>query len=164
MKLISMTDFVINESTNKQVSKNFSGFTDIVNNKKLSYDNIISYANFLKQPLTLGMFVPCDENGNVLSEKYSAKEDAENKSFTKLSNEYQQAKERCLFEGFKVMSQDLYDNYFELELHGKDFWITFVNNECQIEEDFEIENIEHLLMNSLEDLELTQTTIKQIGL
>ena len=32
-------------------------------------NNCISYANFLKQPLTLGMFIPTDENG-VLYESY----------------------------------------------------------------------------------------------
>ena len=29
-------------------------------------DSIVKYANFLKQPLKLEMFVPCDEDGNVL--------------------------------------------------------------------------------------------------
>ena len=37
--------------------------------KNDSYQNIaddcLLYANFLKQPLTLGMFIPCDEYGNV---------------------------------------------------------------------------------------------------
>ena len=40
MKLISMTDFVLY--------------------KKESHTQIMKYAKFLKQPLTLGMFVPCD--------------------------------------------------------------------------------------------------------
>ena len=56
MILIPTTDFVIQESQNKEVSKNFSGFSDIHNNKKLSYDNILNYANFLKTPLQLEMF------------------------------------------------------------------------------------------------------------
>jgi hypothetical protein len=30
------------------------------------WNKVIAYANFLKQPLTLGMFVPCDSNGNVV--------------------------------------------------------------------------------------------------
>lgn len=59
MKLISMTDFVILQNislANKEIKHNECGL------------RILKYANFLKQPLILGMFVPCDENGNVLEE------------------------------------------------------------------------------------------------
>ena len=51
------------------------------------------YSKFLKQPLELWMFVPCDDNGNVL------KEPIINDSIKIWT--YQQAKERCLFEGFE---------------------------------------------------------------
>ena len=49
-----MTDFVL--ETNK-----FGLY-------KYSHGSIRTYANFLKQPLTLGMFVPCDDDGNVLQQ------------------------------------------------------------------------------------------------
>ena len=55
MKLISMTDFVL------YCSKNV-GHPRTIN-------SIISYAEFLKQPLKLEMFVACDENGNILEER-----------------------------------------------------------------------------------------------
>ena len=48
-----MTDFVIEKY---ETTLNPTLFEEIVYN----------YANFLKQPLTLGMFVPCDDDGNVL--------------------------------------------------------------------------------------------------
>lgn len=54
MKLISMTDFVTNYTeTGCAVSQI----------KKMS-----NYAEFLKQPLKLEMFIPCDEKGNVLKQ------------------------------------------------------------------------------------------------
>ena len=75
--LIPMTDFVLQQD-----------ITDIKQR-----DSIVKYAHFLKQPLTLGMFVPCDLYGNVLEEK---------KPFQDKYYEYQEAIERCLFEGFEM--------------------------------------------------------------
>lgn len=58
-------------------------------------NGIYRYASFLSKPLTLGMFVPCDEDGNVLEEPI------ETIGGVELYNEqYQQAKKRVLFEGF----------------------------------------------------------------
>ena len=37
-------------------------------NHKKALKQIFSYAEFLKQPLKLEMFVPCDEDENVLGE------------------------------------------------------------------------------------------------
>ena len=145
MKLILMTDFVINESENKEVSKNFSGFSDIVNNKKLSYDNILNYANFLKQPLELWMFIPCDKVGSVL-EKVDCDLDVRNNELLK----YQQAKEKCFFKNFTFDFESRYTYYlrtdkgFSFSIHKK------------IES-----NIEYCIKY---DLELTQTALKQIGL
>ena len=52
-KLISMVNFVLQQD-----------ITDIKQR-----DSIVKYANFLKQPLNLGMFVPCDEEDKVLFEE-----------------------------------------------------------------------------------------------
>jgi hypothetical protein len=98
MKLISMTDFVLKNTYTNEIVKDFKGVL-------IKHCN---YAEFLKQPLELWMFVPCDEDGNVISEKYSAKENTENKSFAKLSNEYKEAKERCLFEGVDLEIANLF--------------------------------------------------------
>lgn len=55
-KLIEMTDYVLEQW-------NRAGIEELQ-----KYYNIAKYAYFLKQPLTLGDFIPCDENGNVLEE------------------------------------------------------------------------------------------------
>lgn len=102
MKLISMTDFVL-EQTELLYEKNQS---------KLIH-NIVYYAQFLKQPLKLEMFVPCDDEGNVL--KRPNETDIEwfnnqiygdfSQRYTAIFN-YQQAKEKVLFEGFSYNSED----------------------------------------------------------
>lgn len=53
MKLISMTDFVLEQDNIKNV------------NDAIKFNNCLNYANFIKKPLKLEMFVPCDENGNI---------------------------------------------------------------------------------------------------
>lgn len=94
MKLISMTDYILSYEylKNKPIG--------MQRDDKLT--KIERYANFLKTPLELGMFVPCDEDGNVL--EYI--EWLENEELTKerilYENEYNQAKERVIFEGFQI--------------------------------------------------------------
>ena len=120
MKLISMTDFVLNQ---KQ-SESFNEKT-FINESLISLENIRNYANFLIQPLKLEMFVPCDEDGNVLEEpkKTEYQVDVNTKcsgwkylydSNDKLIGYYddrkwkedfvkfKQAKEKVLFKGFKI--------------------------------------------------------------
>ena len=87
-KLISMTDFVL-----EQRLKHSESFKS----------KVYAYANFIKKPLTLGMFVPCDEDGNVLEEPdrwddyVKAPESFDgNKEWYDLYA-YEQAKEMCLF-------------------------------------------------------------------
>ncbi len=57
MKLISMTDyiFLMRENNAKDNIRRFWACE--------------KYAQFLKQPLKLEMFVPCDEEGNIIDEK-----------------------------------------------------------------------------------------------
>lgn len=59
---------------------------------------MVKYGLFLKQPLQLWMFVPCDWDGNVLRKPLERNYDNVNinNSYYK---EYQEAKNRCLFEG-----------------------------------------------------------------
>lgn len=65
------------------------------------------YDDFLEQPLTLGMFVPCDSQGNVLEEPKKCQyafgdQMVSEKQWNRDCQQYQQAKDRVLFEGFKV--------------------------------------------------------------
>lgn len=98
MKLISMTTFVLEE------------YETSINPTKFE-EKAFNYANFLNQPLTLGMFVPCDEEGNVLEEyiktthenhldKYSIC-----RHISKTEIKYQQAKDKVLFEGFEICNR-----------------------------------------------------------
>ena len=88
MKLISMTSFVLQRD-----------ITDIKQR-----DSIVKYANFLKQPLKLEMFVPCDEDGNVLEEP-KIEEEYVDEHTTQIFAQYQydldKAKEKVLFEGIE---------------------------------------------------------------
>ena len=125
MKLISMTDFVLEQEQPTYLDK--EEFEDV-------FYKIHNYANFLKKPLELGMFVPCDENGDILRDGVNW-----NKKF------YQKAQERVLFEGFKVKG---------------DFWLS--NGELYIDEEFcENKTIEDLIDF---DVTLTLTALKQLGL
>lgn len=99
-KLVSMTEFVLNEYSklkNNQTDDSTLEFTD----------NVVNYANFLNKPLTLGMFIPVDENGNVLSEPVkphtyaSENTDEYIKHYNSQVNAYKFTKERVLFEGFE---------------------------------------------------------------
>lgn len=117
-----MTDFVLSDEWSALTESNFI--------------NVIEYAKLLKTPLKLGMFVPCDEKGNVLEEpdlnntKYDiniseVETDIDYQLYDYDNLEYQQAKEKCLFEwqdgfdykGICEMFTDLEDIiHFEFEL------------------------------------------------
>lgn len=59
-------------------------------------DEIANYAKFLKRPLTIEMFAPCDEDGNVLEEPCSIGV-GNDFYYERALDQYEQAKERVLF-------------------------------------------------------------------
>jgi hypothetical protein len=122
MNLISMSDFVVEMRKNKKKDNG------------LRFWACEKYVKFLKQPLELWMFVPCDEDGNVLEEPELYNEVCE----------YQKAKERCFFEGFEYKKALFFTENKELFWHGKLHG-----------------NVESLTKYNLK---LTQTAIKQLGL
>lgn len=143
MKLIPMTDFVL-----EQVVK--------MESKEITYLRIFNYAKFLKQPLTLGMFVPCDENGNILENPF--KENG--RPARGIYEKYQKAKEKVLFKGFYYQSNF---SQKQNELYE------YVRNEHPHVFSFErIKNgtVESLLTGYKKEflIELTESAIKQIGL
>jgi hypothetical protein len=90
-KLISMTEKVLQLS--KDLGIGGDTFQDF-------YLKSTYYANFLSQPLTLGMFMPCDEN-NVPFEEDGT--DGNGYVLDKIMfDQYQQAKDKVLFEGFFI--------------------------------------------------------------
>ena len=159
-KLISMVDFV------KSMSKT-NGY-DYTDNEWINV--VVSYANFLSQPLTLGMFVPCLD-GVVLEEPKGFKgiSFTEQMHYDSYESEYQQAKERVLervlFEGVEI-------KWCKSELDGLEFYGVTLNGQwCGSWENFlksylkNGETIEALTI--LKDKlipTLTETALKQIGL
>lgn len=115
-------------------------------------DKMRNYANFLKQPLELWMFVPCNEEGGVLEEPdgYS--------SFEYLQ-QYQKAKERCLFEGFfNTTEAPQYKMYIQNGMQSV-FYIT--RNSNAIKNIYGMKIIEDLIKEN--PVKLTQTAIRQIS-
>lgn len=111
MKLIEMTDFVLEYDSEAKTPNDFkTDFTEYV----------FKYARFLKQPLTLGMFVPCDEDGNYL-EKPKIHELDHSEAVAR-NYEYQQALSRVVFEGFEIHYQGI--QHVQLNCSGVclDYW------------------------------------------
>jgi hypothetical protein len=100
MKLIEMTDFTLEQEKKfNQWEKTFDSST--------SFWKCIKYANFLKQPLKLEMFVPVDEEGNVLEEPLQehytdCTEEQNAKDWLYNLEKYEQAKNKVLFEGIDL--------------------------------------------------------------
>ena len=95
MKLKPMTDFVLELQGNELMSK-----IGIL---------AINYSNFLKTPLKLEMFVPCDEDGNFLEEPGQFQEWLKSDHYFNASESvchqcriYKKAKEKVIFEGFEI--------------------------------------------------------------
>ena len=104
--LIPMTDFVM--MIEEIVPKKQGQFFDSHNLQQLMA--IRNYAEFLKQPLKLEMFVPCDEDGNVLEEP-KIEEEYLDEHTTQIFAQYQydldKARENVLFEGFEIYDYKL---------------------------------------------------------
>lgn len=132
MKLISMKDYVLYvfDTTSKQKFR----------------ERVELYAKFITQPLTLGMFVPCDEDGNILPAPVTGE-------FAKgeLSEQYQQAKERVLFSG-------------KFEERNKRDWCIYKKYHPYYEPHL-ISEVGYTVEDIIEyDLTLTKSAQKQIGL
>ena len=87
--LIPMTDFVNNVGNMENYPSHENALAWILN-----------YATFLKQPLKLEMFVPCDEDGDILEEPTNYETRLLN-MMTEYNDEvytYNKAKEKVLFE------------------------------------------------------------------
>ena len=138
MKLISMTDFVLDQNREPKSQ----------NEQSIAFYYCCNYAKFIKQSLELWMFVPCDENGNVFENKFYPSSMSFSNDANIYSEKYQQAKERCLFEGWNIV--DKIDATICIENESKHR--LFLPN-CMAIEDI-----------IYTDMQLTQTAIKQLSL
>lgn len=111
-KLISMVEFVLNAKKHMSRENNPNlQFEKLLTKRGILIESIFNYANFLSQPLTLGMFVPC-VNGEVIKEpkkKYKGGQTVvfSTNQFTKEYSDYLKAKERVLFEGCRIVDGDM---------------------------------------------------------
>lgn len=143
MKLINMTDFVLEQ----ELILNIQGY------EFRFISRVYRYAKFLKQPLELWMFVPChlvDGVWKILEYPDDAKEYIFRGDSMRHEDlqDYRRAKERCLFDDWKVVSNR--NNTICIENKSKHR--LFLPN-CMT-----IENIAYT--NS----QLTKTAQKQLGL
>jgi len=150
MKLISMTDFVLEQS--KREVKIHGMLLEM----SKEFQKSVKYADFLKQLLTLGMFVPCDKQGNIVS--LLAPRAFTSKSAYDLNHKkYYEAKDRVLFEGCTSnISETFVHNKYVYYFYFQDIW--YLTSKSGDEDYYTIEDIIHL------GLTLTPTTIKKIGL
>jgi len=138
--------------------ENLISMTDFVLSKKYTAIGHENYANFLKQPLELWMFVPCDESKNIIDEPvhYETwlklhKSEGSTIGFDE-HLKHQQAKEKCLFEGFEIIDKG---NFYFIEQKYSCIWYRVLKKNTKA-------IIENLLC--FNEVKLTKTAQKQIGL
>jgi hypothetical protein len=168
MKLISMTDFVLKKGKTSvlpfSVKETFENGAKVMN-------EIFRYADLLKKDIKKGMFVPCDEFDNILEEPLQehytdCTEEQNAKDWLYNLEKYNQAKERVLFKGFKVVyfskksgsvySGSISDSSGIIHL----FWLDKIDQFWYLAHD--LNTVEDLTV--LNYLELTETALKEIGL
>lgn len=144
-----MTDFILQEE--KKGLQN----TD----RHLRFEKILKYAKFLKQPLTLGMFIPCDEDGNVLGEPQMRNErnsfDEEDMDYDAQElHDYIKAKRKILFIGVEKLQVPQGKEIYTL--NNLPILLPDVNGKYHLA--FGLNTIEDLCKY---DVELTESVIKQ---
>lgn len=129
MKLISMVDYVLGQiewqKENNKVEKD-KPFT-----RHVALERNENYAKFLSMPLTLGMFVPTDEDGNVL-------EEPEKIFGLHWKNEdYNKAVENVVFKGFT--NKNIRD-YIVISYGNRIVWISW-NKEKKVQDLLYLKNL-----------------------
>lgn len=140
MKLISMTAFVQQYLKGKVLYHHL--------------EKVVNYSDFLIQILELWMFVPCKliDGVWVVLEEPSGYDLWISGIVSDMPEfkEYQEAKERCLFEGFEFKGETDFSWIFK---HGKTYPVMISKR-----------NIEYLVTIFNREIELTPAAQKQIGL
>ena len=132
MKLLSMIDFVLNKEQARTEDEYFKeGFYSDCNARILS--QIFNYATFLNQHLNLGMFVPAievDGKWEVLEMPKNFEATMKGNYFTSSKSElfllqqYQQYKDKVLFEGFDSKKRN---EYFIVSHDEIQIWLSWTD-------------------------------------
>ena len=110
-----------------------------------------NFDNFLEKPLKLEMFVPCDEEGDILEEPTNYEKRLLN-MMTEYNDEvytYYQAKAKVLFEGFEYDKENDWVTYNEFAR----FFVSELQNG----------KVEDLFKLIKDEITLTETSKKEIG-
>lgn len=133
-----MTDFVLGKVNTPLGGQQVASIRHVEGEK---YRKIYRYANFLKQSLKLSLFVPCDDDGNVLEEPNFLDERFELKRMI-----YEQAQSKVIFKGFKWNIAGFCDEpMIELENEIGCYLVY----DC---EDYNFQDGEENFFNTIEDL------------
>lgn len=121
------------------------------------YNLIINYAYFIKQKLTLSMFVPCTGTSNVL-ELPKTKNYIDDFEFKQAMKGYEEVLSRVLFKGFEIKSVKFIHNSIHHYLEINNIEIAYnYNDKWEFEEKYKIiEDLTNL------DLTLTESALKQL--
>ena len=163
-----MTKFIKEQSN---IGMEIQSLTYQQSDRARRYYLIQRYAYFLLKDIKIGMVVPCDEFGNILEEPLQehytdCTEEQNTKDWLYNLEKYNEAKERVLFKGFKVVhipknggsvySDSISDSSGLIHL----FWYSKITETWSLSHG--LTTIENLaIFNSIE---LTETALKEIGL
>lgn len=160
-KLTSCTDFVLEQVQERNKEPEYDSFEFM--------EKVSRYASFLKKPLTLGMFVPCDLDGNVLEEPKGVKccggimNDCDCRGELQYDPEevyeYQEAKDRVLFHGFEFVKKKFINSEYDYLSNGDIYIFSFWENKWQLNDLFK--TVECLIKF---EVVLTESAKKEIGL
>ncbi|CEJ71284.1 hypothetical protein BN1195_03629 [Chryseobacterium oranimense G311] len=142
-----MTDFVLIQNNTTDTSCEYA---------KKAFLRCIRYAEFLQMPLTLGMFVPVDDDGDILSEPVQDEywEDTDIDYYESEMLQYHEANEKVLFSGFSIA----WNGEAIISVYLDDLNLAFDKITLKSGMNY---TIEHLCTY---DLELTPYALKQIGI
>jgi hypothetical protein len=152
--LISTTEFVklisnVTFDRNGNVNNFYNILNTTLNYEEWCYRKIVNYAKFISQKPELWMFIPCDEEGNILKEPKINTNRANGFDVDDFYLEqYQKAQSKVLFKGW------VYNQERKMIRDIKDTCGFILPWDNTIEE----------LMNRNFELKLTETALKQIGL
>lgn len=154
-----MSEFVLWYKDNQDIHKGF-----------INYQNrVIKYAQILQAEPQLWMFIACNEKGEPMEElgkpDYFLEYRGKGKPIASHNKrvEYQKAKARCWFEGWKYKRHEKSRHSLQEWIIKEDF-IVFGNTNDKEWNHGGISNIEELIRQIGFELTMTETLIKKLGI